>query len=428
MLIEQLIFIVISFALFVFMFFKMIKNNDTTYILFLVLQTIGIVLCFVEVICSIQLNILLKILMYLLAIIIPLIILILEKRHFSVTEKLNIIKARFFFNLGNNKKAKQILIDLIEKNPNSYKAHYLLAFIYESEGGLRKAIDEYVQAIDINKQDYDSYFKVANLLNELDKKDEASQMLTSLLSKKPDYKEASVLLGDLLMEKEMYKEAVNVLHDALKYNAFDFDINYSLGIAYTMINDFQSAKEYYEKAANINSFVFNCKYALAEIALIYKEIEEAEKLFMQTIDDEELAPDSYYELSKIYLIKGDKERAIQYANMAISLNPKDIVQKIKKENLFIPIYAKLTIPYNLEMSEDDIEQDKENNTEKEDIQNKEKPRKLSKKEKKAKKHLEEMFDITRQLGYTDMTFFNSSSQSGKVKKIEEQQDNREIQE
>lgn len=426
MLVEQLIFIVISFALFVFMFFKMIKNNDTTYILFLVLQTIGIAMCFIEVICSIQLNILLKIIMYILAIVLPIFVLILEKNHFSVTEKMNIIKASFFFNIGNNKKAKQILIDLIEKNPNSYKAHHLLARIYETEGGLRKAIDEYVQAIDINKQDYDSYFKVANLLNDLDKKDEATQMLTSLLSKKPDHKEASVLLSDLLIEQEMYKEAVNILHEALRYNAFDFDLNYSLGIAYTMINDFQSAKEYYEKAANINSYIYNCKYALAEIAMIYKEIDEAEKLFMQTIDDEELAPDSYYELSKIYLIKGDKERAIQYANMAISLNPKVIAKKIKRENIFIPIYAKLTIPFNLEETQEDIEEDLNKTAETETMQ--EKPKKLSKKEKKAKEHLEEMFDITRQIGYNDLSFFNNSSHAGKTQKIDDLQENREIQE
>ena len=50
----------------------------------------------------------------------------------------------------------------------------MLAEIYEKEGGMRKAIDEYVQAIDLDKQDYDSYYKVAELLNGLDKKDEAS--------------------------------------------------------------------------------------------------------------------------------------------------------------------------------------------------------------------------------------------------------------
>ncbi len=388
MIVEQLIFTVLSFAIFLYMFYKMIKNNDTTYILFLVLGAIGVALSLVEVIAGIQFDWYIKIIMYIFAVIIPVIIIVLEKSHFGVMEYLNIMKAKIYFKLGNNKKAKQALINLFRKYPNSYQAHKLLAEIYESEGGQRKAIEEYVQAIDLNKKDFNSYFKVATLLKDLDKKQEATQMLANLLSKKPDYKEATVLLGDLLIEQQMYKEAANAYSEALKYNKFDYDLNYNLAIVYTMINDFQNAKMYYEKAAQINSLNYNCKYYLAEIALISKEIDEAEQRFMQTIDDEELAPDSYYELSKIALIRGDKEKAIQYANIAIELNPKKIAEKIKKENLFIPIYAKLTIPFNLE----------------------EKESKLTKKEIEAKEQLEKMFDVTRQLSYNDIKLLRNEKE------------------
>ena len=41
-------------------------------------------------------------------------------------------------------------------------AHKMLAEIYEKEGGMRKAIDEYVIAVDLNKKDYDSYYKITN--------------------------------------------------------------------------------------------------------------------------------------------------------------------------------------------------------------------------------------------------------------------------
>ena len=40
MIIEQLIFTVISFAIFVYMFFRMIKNNDTSYVAILVIEAI----------------------------------------------------------------------------------------------------------------------------------------------------------------------------------------------------------------------------------------------------------------------------------------------------------------------------------------------------------------------------------------------------
>ena len=401
MIIEQLLFIVISFAIFVSMFFRMIRNNDTTYVIILVLEFIGIALSFLEVLFQIKLNMVFVILKYILSIILPIGIMILEKRNGTLFEMVCLQKAKIFQFFGNDKKAKQALLDLLEKNSKSYKAHRMLAEIYEREGGMRKAIDEYVQAIDLNKKDYDSYYKVAELLTHLDKKDEATEMLFNLLNKKPDMYPASVLLGDILIEKERYKEAVNIYQDALRYNPVSYELNYNLGIAYTMLNDFQNAKTCYEKAAEINSLLYHAKYSLAEIALIYKDLEEAEKRFLEAIEEEELSADGYYELAKIYLIKGDKDTAIKYINTAIDSNSKKIVEKVKKEPIFIPIMAKISIPFNLEDSVMGEGQ------------------KLQEKEIKAKEHLEKMSEITRNLSYHDIKLLKNDS-SGKAKKVPKQ--------
>ena len=387
MIIEQFIFVVFSFAIFVYMFFKMIKNNDTSYVVILILEALGIALNFAEVLLNIQLNMLMSILKYIFSIILPLIIIIMEMRDYNLIELINLTKARFYLMIGNDKKAKQALINLVTKRPECYQAHLLLAQVYEKEGGMRKAIDEYVQSVDLNKKDYDSYYKVTELLSNLDRKEEASEMLVNLLDKKPDMLQASLLLGDILIDKEMYKEAVNVYQEALKYHPTSYELNYDLGMAYTLLNDFQSAKMYYEKAAEFNSLLYNAKYSLAEIALIYKELEEAERRFLEVIDDEELSADAYFELAKISLIKGEKETAIHYINTAIDINPKKIAEKVRNDVAFIPIIAKISIPFNLE---EEPEQENKN------------PKKLTKKEKKAKEHLENMFEITRNLSYQDI--------------------------
>ena len=201
MLVEQLIFAIISFMIFVYMFFRMIKNNDTTYVIVLVIEAIGIALNFVEVLFAIKLNMLFVVLKYIFAIILPIAIVILEKNNVSLFETVNIQRAKIYLFFGADKRAKQMLLAILDRNPNSYKAHKMLAELYEKEGGMRKSIDEYVQAIDLNKKDYDSYYKVAELLNNLNKKDEASQMLSNLLNKKPDMYKATELLGDILIEK-----------------------------------------------------------------------------------------------------------------------------------------------------------------------------------------------------------------------------------
>ena len=146
-----------------------------------------------------------------------------------------------------------------------------------------------------------------------------------------------------------------------------------------MLNDFKSAKEYYEKAAEINALDYNSKYSLGEIALLYKELEKAEEYFMEVINSDEYSADAYFELAKINMIKRNKEDAIKYVNLAMELDEtKRMAQRIKKEALFIPIMAKISIPFNLK---------------------EEKETKLSLKEKRVKKHLEQTSELTASLGY-----------------------------
>ena len=377
--IEQLIFIIVSIILFGMIFFRMIKKNDTGYVAILAIEAIGIAIDFIMTIFTLDFNIIIKFITYLMSIVLPIVVVMLEKKNINIVQWFKFFKVAIYMGTNNNKKAKDILLEMLDKDNENYTAHKKLAEIYEKEGGMRKSIDEYVQCIDINKQDYDSYYKVATLLNELDKKDEAIEMLTNLLDKKPDYCQATIDLGDLLIEKERYKEASNIYLEALKYNPVSYELNYNLGIVYTMLNDFKSAQECYEKAAEINALAYNAKYSLAEIALLYKNLEKAEQYFVEISENKDLEADCYFELAKISLMKGAKETAIKCANLAIDLDAKKISQKIKKEPLFMTIMTKIAIPFNME--------------EKEDTPN------LTEKEKMAKKHLEETSEITTNMGY-----------------------------
>ena len=239
---EKIIFNVVAFFLFVLIFFKMIRKNDTSYLGILILQATGIAINFFEIILQIYQNIWIKIIMYLFSIVIPIFILALENKGKSFPELLAIFQAKVLLLFCDRTDAKTILIKLVTKYPESYLGHKLLAEIYEKEGGMRKSIDEYVKAIDIKKNDYDSYYRVAYLLNELGKKDESATMLQNLLQKKPDYYKASCLLGDILCDKEQFKEAITIYMGALRYNPNDYDLYYGLGIAYTRLNDFRKCK------------------------------------------------------------------------------------------------------------------------------------------------------------------------------------------
>lgn len=342
MLLERVFFNVVAISLLIIIFFKIIKKNDTNYFGILLLQLVGIIICFCELNLEEDVSVLFDFTRYIFSIVIPGIVVFIEYKGINFSEIFSILKAHFYVKIGNNKKAKECLVALTNRYPNSYIGHKLLAEIYEKEGGMRKAIDEYVKAIDIKKNDHKSYFKIAKLLNDLDKKDEAVEMLQTLLKTQPDCRDATMLLGEMLCEQERFKEAASVYLDAAKYHTFDFELFYNLGIVYTRLNDFQQAKEMYERAAEINSLLYGAKYNLALIALIQKELDDAEKYFEECVYDEELEPFAYYNLAKIAVLKGDKAKAITFLNKAIELDP-NLLNKANNDKSFESIKSYITV-------------------------------------------------------------------------------------
>ena len=364
--IEKIIFNLLAFSLFIVIFFKIIRRNDSNYVFLLLLEAVGIGISFNEIRLGVEGTIGWCVFRYCLSVILPLFILILEFRGLNFSELISVILAKFFIMIGDNKAAKNILIKLTEKYPNSYLGHKILAEIYEKEGGMRKAIDEYVSAIDLRDNDYKSYFKIAELLKELGKKDEAIEMLDNLLKNKPDCYEASILLGELLCEKERFKEAANVYQEALKYAPYDFELYYSLGIVYTRLSDFQLAKEMYEKAAEINHRLFAANYNLGLIALMQQDLEGAEKYFQESLY-EELEPWAYYQLAKVYILKGEKDKAINFLNKAIELAPL-LLKRASKEKAFEKIKEYITVSARMdEKDEEEKEIDEEEHEEKESV-------------------------------------------------------------
>ena len=141
--IEKIIFNILAFAIFIIVFGRFIKKNDTTYVYILGLEFVGIVINFIELFFNINLNIIFKIIMYILSIILPAIILILEySKKVDFPEILYITLAKIAMSSGNAEKAKEYLFKVIKKYPESYIGHKTLAEIYEKEENYSVAVDE----------------------------------------------------------------------------------------------------------------------------------------------------------------------------------------------------------------------------------------------------------------------------------------------
>ena len=385
---EKIIFNLLAFAIFIIVFGRFIKKNDTSYVYILGLEFLGIVINFIELLSNIHLNLFFRILIYILAVIIPGVILLIEyKRKIDFPEMLYIMLAKMALNAGNTDKAKDYLFKLINKYPESYIGHKTLAEVYEKEEKYSVAADEYIRASELNNKDLKLNYNIARLLNKDERPEEAIEVLQDILKKKPEYYEATNLLGEILYSNERYKEAINVYMNALRYNPGNYDLYYNLGMVYTMVNDFQRAKEFYEKAAEINSLLYNAKLSLGQIALIAGDLDEAENFFKESLKGEDVEAGSYYYLSQVAILKGDKEKATNYMNIAVELEP-NIYKKAQKETVFTPIKNEIKKP------------EKEENSEK-------KRTKLLAKERKALNHLSKTCSLISSLNNDDLTMMKN---------------------
>lgn len=337
-----IIFSVISLIIFIYTVVKLIKENNSNYLFALIPEFIGIIINFICIFFKIEPNAILLIIMYILSVFIPIIILILEKSEINLAELIGIVKVDYYKKKEQFDLAKKQLIKNVDKFPNNYLSHQKLAEWYEKNGELEKAEDEYLKVIELKPKKYENYYKLALIYNKDNKQDQAIELLKDVLKRKSDYLDASLCLGSILYETEMYKEAINVFQEALKYNPGEYKLYYYMGMTYTRINDFPNAKEYYKKAATINSTLNAAKLNLGQISLIFKDYDEAEKFFMECIenDDEEIQAEAYYYLSKIKLINDQNELAVQYANIALELEP-SLIEKMEKDIYFASILGKL---------------------------------------------------------------------------------------
>ena len=350
--IEKLFFNLLATILFIIVFFKMARKNNTTYISLLVVQAIGIAINFLEINFNIFVQWPFKVVEYVFSIILPIIVLYLERKNIiNFPEIIALIMDKYYTIIKDNEKNKKMLLKLISKDENSILAHKLLAKAYEKEGKTEAAIDEYLRVIDLNSEDTKTYFKVSSLYESVNKDEDAIRILNNLLYQKPDCYKASMMLGDILYKTEQFKKAIEVYTDALKYKENDYDLYYNLGMVYIRLNDFSNAETCYKKAAEINTKLYNGYYMLGKLSLISNDIGEAEKYFIESLFGEEVEASSYFELAKIYMLKNEREKSVTFLQKAIELDIK-YVKLARKEPIFIPIKQYIKAPENIEISED----------------------------------------------------------------------------
>lgn len=332
--IELIIFGIISLTLFTYIAKRSLEIRSYVSNIILILNIVGIIIMPLIYVKTNKIYMVSRIISLILGIILPIVIIIIEYlTKVSYDEKIILYIAEFYEFIKNRKKAKDIIVKYLEKYDDSYLLHKKLATIYEKEGGTRKAIDEYVEAVSIKGTDYESYFRVIELLEYLDKKDEAITLIERLLKVYKRYPKAYIMYANLILEKGNLKEVAKIYEEGLSYNKESKEIMYNLASIYVRLNEYSLAKKNLESIFKLDKKSHIVCLNLAQIAMIEREYSEAKMYLDIAKKEKEIEDIVYYEIAKINVLERKEEEAISNLNKALEINP-NIIVKINATEIF----------------------------------------------------------------------------------------------
>jgi len=193
------------------------------------------------------------------------------------------------------------------------------------------------------------YLKGEKLYNQ-GEYEKALAVFKELVGTQPKLYKARVNIGNCYIKLKQYDEAIEefkfVLEklkeekENLKGNKTASSIYASLGELYMDRNDFEKAKEYFEKSINIDPSNHALSYTVAEILFNSNKIDEAIHYYELAAKIKPDWPKSYLKLGYCYLNKGEKKTAINYLNKFVELSPendpqvnavKNIIKQLEKK-------------------------------------------------------------------------------------------------
>ncbi|SYZ74134.1 hypothetical protein TRIP_C60404 [Candidatus Zixiibacteriota bacterium] len=186
-------------------------------------------------------------------------------------------------------------IDLLQKDikldPSFSANYYVLGQIYENQGKLKEAEEQYQLSYDKNSRFYEGLYALGLVQLKEGKKDEATKNFSEGIKKAKDMKAAFYNgMGLAYISRAKYDSAANVLYQAIVLDSTKADYHINLGDANYYLKFYPIAVSEYEKALAMDTGSTEVYFHLAEACLEMKDYNCAlEKLKIVLTKDSTLA-------------------------------------------------------------------------------------------------------------------------------------------
>lgn len=150
----------------------------------------------------------------------------------------------------NNKKIE----DNITKALYYYNIGIIYSELYTYDKSVEnKVIENYKKSIELNENDYNPYYNLANFYDSIGKKKEAIDYYKKSIEINPKHESSYNNKASILMEEGKYDKAIIDLMEVIKINNNNAGAYYNLGVIYSYQGKYQLAIDNFSKCVNISN-------------------------------------------------------------------------------------------------------------------------------------------------------------------------------
>jgi tetratricopeptide (TPR) repeat protein len=139
----------------------------------------------------------------------------------------------------------------VESTPNSPIAHGNLGRVYQERGLLKKAVDEYKKAIQLNSRDSKGFFNLGSVYEKQGLQPEAVEYYQKSIKLNPEFKDPYFNLANIYTRQGLLDDAKREYQKVIEIDPDDFEARNNLGVVYARQGKVEEAVSEWEKVLEI---------------------------------------------------------------------------------------------------------------------------------------------------------------------------------
>lgn len=149
----------------------------------------------------------------------------------------------------------------------------------------------------------------------------AEEFFRKVLLLDPRFPKIHESLGELLLRRNAVAEAITILQRALVHDPYSWIGHHLLGIAYMRTYDWRNAYEEFVTAIEMDSHESTTWQLCGEVLITLQQLDEAEQYLRKALELNPRFTDAVANFGALYHKRGDHQRALEYFEKALALDP-----------------------------------------------------------------------------------------------------------